>query len=48
VLYIGTMDGKSYNLTPKYEAWIVGLKSALEAQGATLAQTAEERWSVQR
>jgi hypothetical protein len=48
VLYIGTMDGKSYNLTPKYEAWIVGLKSALEGQGATLTQIAEERWSVQR
>lgn len=48
VLYIGTMDGKSYNLTPKYEAWIVGLRSALEGQGATLTQIAEERWSVQR
>jgi hypothetical protein len=48
VLYIGTMDGKSYNLTPKYDAWIVGLKSALEGQGATLTQIADERWSVQR
>jgi hypothetical protein len=42
------MDGKSYNLTPKYDAWIIGLKSALEGQGATLTQIADERWSVQR
>jgi hypothetical protein len=48
VLYIGTMDGKSYNLMPKYEAWIAGLKSVLEGQGATLTQIADERWSVQR
>jgi hypothetical protein len=48
VLYIGMMDGKSYNLTPKYDAWIVGFRSALEGQGATLVQIADERWSVQR
>ena len=48
VLYIGTMDGKSYQLTPHYDFWIAGLKEALESQGATLVQSANERWSVQR
>ena len=48
VLYIGTMDGKSYQLTPDYDFWIAGLKDALERQGATLVQSANERWSVQR
>jgi hypothetical protein len=48
VLYIGTMDGKSYNFTPNYDFWITGLKEALESQGATLVQRADERWSVQR
>jgi hypothetical protein len=48
VLYIGTMDGKSYQFTPNYDSWIAGLKGALESQGATLVQSADERWSVQR
>ena len=48
VLYIGTMDGKSYRLTPDYDFWIAGLKEALERQGTTLVQSADERWSVQR
>jgi hypothetical protein len=48
VLYIGTMDGKSYNLTPNYDIWIVALKEVLQSQGATLVQSADERWSVQR
>ncbi len=48
VLYIGTSDGKSYQFTPHYDFWIIGLKEALEAQGATLVQSANERWNVQR
>jgi hypothetical protein len=48
VLYIRTMDGKSYQFTPHYDFWIAGLKDALEGQGATLVQNADERWSVQR
>jgi len=41
VLYIGTMDGKSYRLTPNYDFWIAGLKEALERQGATLVQSTD-------
>lgn len=48
VLYIGTVDGQSYQLTPNYEAWCAALKSALERQGATLVQSENERWTVQR
>lgn len=48
VLYIGTMDGKSYQFTPNYDSWIAGLKGALESQGATLVQSTDERWNVQR
>ena len=48
VLYIETMEGKSYQLTPNYDFWIAGLKDALQRQGATLVQNGEERWSVQR
>lgn len=48
VLYIGTMDGKSYNLAPNYDIWITALKEALQNQGATLVQSANERWNVQR
>lgn len=48
VLYIGTADGKAYNFTPNYDSWIAPLKQALENQGATLVQSADERWSVQR
>jgi hypothetical protein len=47
VLYIETADGKSYNLMPNYQAWLAKLKGALESQGATLAQSGDERWSVQ-
>ena len=48
VLYIETMDGTSYQLTPNYDFWIAGLKDALQRQGATLVQNSDERWSVQR
>ena len=48
VLYIGTLDGKSYQFTPNYDSWIAGLKGALESQGATLVQSTDERWNVQR
>lgn len=48
VLYIGTMDGKSYQFTPNYDFWVAGLKDALEGQGTILVQSADERWSVQR
>ncbi len=42
------MDGRSYQLTPNYDFWIAGLKDALEGQSATLVQSSNERWSVQR
>ncbi len=48
VLYIGTVDGKSYQFTPNYDFWLTGLKDALQRQGATLVQSADERWKVQR
>jgi hypothetical protein len=48
VLYIGTVDGKSYQLMPNYDYWIAGLKGALQSQGATLSQNGDERWTVQR
>lgn len=48
VLYIGTADGKSYQLTPNYDFWLVGLKDALESQGAQLVPGTDERWRVQR
>jgi len=48
VLYIGTLDGKSYQFTPNYDSWITELKGALESQGATLVQSTDERWNVQR
>lgn len=48
VLYIQTADGKSYQLTPNSDFWINGLKQALESQGATLTQNADERWTVSR
>ncbi|HEU5380573.1 MAG TPA: hypothetical protein VFV38_34550 [Ktedonobacteraceae bacterium] len=48
VLYIETADTKSYQLTPNYDSWFNALSSALKAQGATLTQNGDNRWSVQR
>lgn len=48
VLYIGTGDGQPYQLTPNYEVWCAALKSALARQGATLVQSGNERWHIQR
>jgi hypothetical protein len=48
VIHIETAESKKYDLTPNYDFWFSGLKDALQQQGATLAQTADETWSVQR
>jgi hypothetical protein len=48
VLYIETVEGKSYQLTPKYDYWFNGLKGVLGEQGATLVQSGDDRWTVQR
>lgn len=49
VLYIGTADGKSYNFkTADYQLWIAALTEALQThRKATVAQSGDERWSVQ-
>jgi hypothetical protein len=49
VLYIETVDGKSYQLTPGYESWLTALRDALQSHThATLAQSGDDRWTVQR
>lgn len=48
VLYIETVDGKSYQLTPGYESWLTALRDALQSHThATLAQSGDDRWTVQ-
>jgi hypothetical protein len=49
VLYIETVDGKSYQFMPDYQIWLSALQNALQTYNhATLTQSADERWTVQR
>jgi len=49
VLYIETMDSKPYQFTPNYQPWLAALQDALQTYShATLVQSGDERWSVQR
>jgi hypothetical protein len=49
VLYIETVDSKPYQFTPNYQPWLAALQDALQThRHATLVQSGDERWSVQR
>jgi hypothetical protein len=49
VFVIGTTDGQSYTLLAKFDPWFTAFCDALQTYtGATLVQTGEKQWAVQR
>jgi hypothetical protein len=47
VLLIVTSEGKTYQLTPRYESWIAPLQNALQQYShATLVPDGAEKWQV--
>lgn len=49
ILVIGTADGQSYMLLAKFDLWFAAFRDALQMHtGATLVQTGDQEWTVQR